>query len=47
MATIQAHIARAREAGMRISLGEAIAVLAAILSLLTLTVLVPGGLHLP
>ena len=47
MAIIQAQIARVVQVRGRISLVDSIAIIAAILSLLTMTVLLPGGLHLP
>lgn len=47
MSVIQAQLSRVFRTGHTVSVLDGIAVVAAILSLLTLTLLVPAGLHLP
>jgi hypothetical protein len=47
MAILQAHLNRMLATRRRVGLPDIIAVVAALLSLLTLTLLLPAGFHLP
>jgi hypothetical protein len=47
MATLQAQFTRVLSSRPRVGIADLIAIVAAILSLLTLTLLLPAGIHLP